>query len=196
VRINYSDANMPLATWDAHLAFVHLPEGMQDDILKDARRETHEEIEEFEPEHFERLVDADESFQSDFSFDGIEIVEIRRPGIDEEEFTPSDGLLETTIDNRDSLDEYIAHLAEDWAEEFLKNIEGEVNKLQKQTSLSNREFVAFVLAESPRVTWARAAELMGITEGTFSGKIGDKVRPKIEEAEATAEIAKRVRRDE
>jgi len=149
-------------------------------------------MEEFEPEHYQALVDADESYRSLFSFEGVELVETRRPETDEE-ITPSDGLLEAEIEKQDELDTYIEGLAEDWAQEYLNALQRQVDRLQKSTSLSNREFVAFLLAESPRTTWSRGAELMGIAEGTFSGKIGEKVRPKIEEAEATAELAERVR---
>jgi len=42
VKISDPDSDTPLATWDADLAFVHLPEETQKEMLEDARRETHE----------------------------------------------------------------------------------------------------------------------------------------------------------
>lgn len=196
VKIKYGSSDQSLATWDAHLAFAHLPEEMQEEILKTARQEAHDVMKEFKPELYQSLADADESYRSPFSFEKIELVEVQRPGINDEDFTPGDGLFEARIHDRDELDPHICDLAEDWTEEYLSAIRKEISMLQKSTSLSNREFVAFVLAESPRITWARAAELMGITEGTFSGKIGEKVRPKIEEAEMTTQFAERIQRDE
>jgi predicted DNA-binding protein (UPF0251 family) len=196
VKISYQDSNAPLATWDAHLAFIHLPGELQEEIQSDARHEAHSQMKELEPEHYQALADADDSYQSSFSFEKVELIEVRQPGIDDEEFTPSDGLLEAQVKDKDELDPHIRNTLDDWIEEYLTAVRKEINEIQKSTSLSNREFVAFVLAESPRITWSQAAELMGITEGTFSGKIGDKVRPKIEKAEATTEVANRVRREE
>jgi hypothetical protein len=187
---SYRDSTAPLTEWDAHLAFVHLPEDLRAELLADARRVAHEEMQASDPDHHQVLADEDGSDDAPFSFEAVALVESRRP--DEGPITPSDGLLEAEIEAAHELDPDVRDLAEDWAEEYLSALRQRVDRLQKSTALSNREFVAFVLAESPRITWSRAAASMGIAEGTFSGKVGEKVRPKIRDAAATVDLAERV----
>lgn len=58
-----------------------------------------------------------------------------------------------------------------------------------RTDLTLKEATALVLAENPELTWADAADLMEIAEGTFKGKMGNEVRPKVERATATMAFA-------
>jgi predicted DNA-binding protein (UPF0251 family) len=185
----YESADEPLRRWDAEIAYIHLPKKIKDEIQERAQKNTRQELEDVEP-------DIIEMFENDlrFSFDELELIERRPPHSIGESHSLNDELLEITINNRNELDELIIRDCEEtWNSDYLANIRGEVNKLQRSTSLAHREFVALVLAENPDITWARSAELMGISEGTFSGKMGEKVTPKIEEAQTTVNFVTNIR---
>lgn len=50
---------------------------------------------------------------------------------------------------------------------------------------THRELVAYLLAERTNMTWEEAAEEMGISYGTYSGKMGNNVERKKQRAWAT-----------
>lgn len=53
---------------------------------------------------------------------------------------------------------------------------------------TDRELVAYLLWKRTGMTFDEAAEEMGISYGTFSGKIGNNVTEKKEKARATVEL--------
>jgi predicted DNA-binding protein (UPF0251 family) len=63
------------------------------------------------------------------------------------------------------------------------DLEGQI----EESELTQREYLAYVLAEVSDKTGKESAELMGITEGTYWGKLG-RARDKKDAAEATTEL--------
>lgn len=53
---------------------------------------------------------------------------------------------------------------------------------------TDREAAAYLLAERSNLTWEEAAGEMGISYGTFSGKVGGNVDDKKERARATLKL--------
>lgn len=53
---------------------------------------------------------------------------------------------------------------------------------------TKRELVAYLLAERTDMTWEDAAEEMGISYGTYSGKMGNNVERKKRRARATVKL--------
>lgn len=67
--------------------------------------------------------------------------------------------------------------------------EGEnAEELVANSLFTRREIVAYLLAERSDMTWEDAAEEMGISYGTYSGKMGNNVKTKKEKARATVEL--------
>jgi len=78
------------------------------------------------------------------------------------------------------------------AKEHLSNTFLDLGKLERvveESDFSKREYLACVLAEESDLTGAESAELMGITEGTYWGKLG-RARNKIRKAEVTTGLAR------
>lgn len=61
---------------------------------------------------------------------------------------------------------------------------------------TERELTAYLLAERTDLTWEAAAEEMGISYGTYSGKMGDNVAEKKEKARATVRLMELIESDE
>jgi predicted DNA-binding protein (UPF0251 family) len=69
---------------------------------------------------------------------------------------------------------------------FLESI-GDLEAKIEESELTQREYLAFVLAEATDKTGKKSAEIMGITEGTYWGKLG-RARDKKDAAKATTEL--------
>lgn len=67
--------------------------------------------------------------------------------------------------------------------ESLGNLEDKI----ESSDLTKREYLAYVLAEATEKTGKESAELMGIEEGTYWGKLG-RARDKKDAAGATIEL--------
>lgn len=68
-------------------------------------------------------------------------------------------------------------------DDFLSDVES-IETLIEQSQLTEREYLAYVLAEATDLTGKESSELMNIEEGTYWGKLG-RARDKTEAAEAT-----------
>lgn len=78
------------------------------------------------------------------------------------------------------------------AKEYLTGMFLDLSKLERvveESAFSKREYLAYVLAEESNLTGAESADLMGIKEGTYWGKVG-RARNKIEEAEITTGLVR------
>lgn len=60
---------------------------------------------------------------------------------------------------------------------------------------TDRELAAYLLAERSEMTWDEAAETMGITYGTYSGKVGGNVEEKKRKARATVALVELIEGD-
>lgn len=69
---------------------------------------------------------------------------------------------------------------------FLESI-GNLEEKIEESELTQREYLAYVLAEATDKTGEKSAELMNIEEGTYWGKLG-RARDKKDSAEATQEL--------
>ena len=79
-----------------------------------------------------------------------------------------------TVQKDDALiEKYLPEGAEEYVEDSL---------------FTDRELVAYLLWKRTGLTFDEAAEEMGISYGTFSGKIGNNVKEKKERARATVEL--------
>lgn len=69
-----------------------------------------------------------------------------------------------------------------------KHAPGEVEEFIEDSLFTQRELVAYLLAERTDMTWEEAAEEMGISYGTYSGKMGNNVAEKKKRARATVKL--------
>lgn len=166
-----------LSDSDAELAFVWLPEHLRADVEYDAWDDA---IDATPEDDMELLEAADDDPDSAFSWDRID-VEKRDRDRDQWDLVPLRG-----ADPNDEPEVYDAAGEFGWA--FVEAIRERVRELQEATNFSPREFVALVLSRS-RLTWAEAASVMGIAEGTFSSKMQREVSPEIDRAEETLALA-------
>jgi len=83
-------------------------------------------------------------------------------------------------------DDEMSLLQEYLPDPFLERI-GDVEAKIEESELTKREYLAYVLAEASDKTGKQSAEIMGITEGTYWGKLG-RARDKKDAAEATTEL--------
>jgi len=60
--------------------------------------------------------------------------------------------------------------------------------LVEDSLFTYRELAAYLLAERSNMTWQEAAHEMGISYGTFSGKMGNNVESKKRRARATVDL--------
>ena len=168
---------------DAELAFRWLPEPIRDDIAHDAHQRTVNQWADERPDDLDRLETAHNDSESPFAWEDIDLT-FERSQIDgSEELTPH-------TYTGDAADE-VHSLAREFGWDYVDAVRDGVRRTQNETDLSPREFVAFVLAESP-ITWQEAATLMGIADGTFSSKMEREVRPQIESCRATVQFVDRV----
>lgn len=86
----------------------------------------------------------------------------------------------------DMTDDEMALLRQYLPDSFLERFEDLEGKIE-ESELTQREYLAYVLAESTAKTGRQSAKLMGITEGTYWGKLG-RARDKRDGAEATTEL--------
>lgn len=64
----------------------------------------------------------------------------------------------------------------------------DADELAANSMFTRRELVAYLLAERADMTWEEAADEMGISYGTYSGKMGNNVKSKKDKARATVEL--------
>lgn len=79
-------------------------------------------------------------------------------------------------------------LAEEFAEDWIACIHEVIEEEQEQTTLSPKQYAAYLGYRHPEWTESQTADALDITVGTFRGKIG-RVRKKIDEARATTSLA-------
>lgn len=86
----------------------------------------------------------------------------------------------------ENTDDEMALLEEFLPDDFLDSI-GDLEAKIKDSDLTQREYLAFVLAEATDKTGKESAEIMAIEEGTYWGKLG-RARDKMNEADTTIEL--------
>lgn len=69
-----------------------------------------------------------------------------------------------------------------------KHLPDGAEEVAERSLFTKRELVAYLLSERTDMTWEAAAEEMGISYGTYSGKMGNNVKNKKERARATVEL--------
>lgn len=85
-----------------------------------------------------------------------------------------------------SMNDEMSLLREYLPESFLDSI-GDLEEKIEESELTQREYLAYVLAEATEKTGKESAEMMNITEGTYWGKLG-RARDKMNAAEETTEL--------
>lgn len=69
-----------------------------------------------------------------------------------------------------------------------KHLPAGAEQYVEDSLLTSRELAAYLLAERSNKTWEEAADAMGISYGTFSGKVGGNVAEKKKRARATVKL--------
>lgn len=69
-----------------------------------------------------------------------------------------------------------------------KHLPDGVEEYVEDSLFTKRELTAYLLAERTDMSWDDAADEMGITYGTYSGKMGNNVKRKKQRARATIRV--------
>jgi hypothetical protein len=162
---------------DVELVYKYLNDRVRSDVEADAYElalETFDQLDDLEA--------ANDDEDSAFSWDGIwfEMDEYDR---DRERLIPLTGVEHTR-------EPEIYEIASDFGWLVVENIRDEIRKMQEETILSPREFVALVLDAE----WGEraAARIMDISVGNFRGKKGT-ISEKLNQAEATETRVEKIR---
>lgn len=75
-----------------------------------------------------------------------------------------------------------------FGDDWVENLIAEVRRDQESTSLSEKEFVAYVMHSDPKCKEKQIADALDVKVGTIRGKIG-RVKEKFEESRATVALA-------
>jgi len=86
----------------------------------------------------------------------------------------------------ENVDDELTLLEEYLPNKFIEQL-GDLESKIEESELTQREYLAYVLAEATEKTGRESAEIMNITEGTYWGKLG-RARDKRDAAEATTEL--------
>lgn len=191
-----ADDETRMSNYDADLVFAALPKNVKDDVKEEAREEADEELVMLWNDEpiVENIQDDLASYGTHFGEEYVELRELDPLRDFDGEPPQSTGNLEVALTGDYPREEFYENALSDWADAYLRAIRGEIRRLQQETVLSPREFVAFVLSENPRYTWDDASDRMRIARGTYGGKMSNEVRPKIQRAKQTVEFVESVQR--
>jgi len=196
IETGNADEATNMSNYDADLVFAALPKNLKSGIEEDARKEADEELVMLWNDEpiVENLQDDLALYGTHFGEEYVKMRELDPLRDFGDEPPQSTGNLEVGLTGDYPREEFYENALSDWADAYLCAIQGEIRRLQQETVLSPREFVAFVLSENPRYTWDDASDRMRIARGTYGGKMSNEVRPKIQRAKQTVDFVESVQR--
>lgn len=170
-----------LSKSDAELVYKYLSDRVRGDVEYDAYDRALSDWRDDRPDDLNKLEEAHKGSDVMWDWGKIELT-MEQSQIDgRDELTPHT----YTGDVREDIHE----LARDFGWDYVKHVRDRIRKMQEESVLSPREFVAFVLSKS-RLTYDEAAREMDIESGTFASKMSREVKPEIEAARETVKLAK------
>lgn len=89
---------------------------------------------------------------------------------------------EQLVDGLDS-----GHLVEPFYDDWIENLQQIIQENQEKTSFSAKEYATFYAHRNPSWHEARSSDALGISVGTYRGKVG-RVKSKLEEARSTLQL--------
>jgi len=163
---------------DAELAFKYLPETVRADIEYEAHQLVLDAWSTRQAD-LDKLETANDDDSSPFNWADIGLGWEPSQVDGSDELTPHTGTGDAGKE--------VHELAREFGWNYVEAIRDEVRNYQSMTTLSPREFVAFVLSQS-HLTYDEAASEMGISSGTFASKMSREVNPEIEAAKKTVRL--------
>lgn len=171
---------------DAELVYKYLSDAVKGDVESEAFSKTLGDWHTERRSDYERLETAHADDDSTFAWENIWFETVHRP----ERVRPHELQALTGIEPNEESNVY--DIAGDFAIDYLNATLDEIQSMQEQTVFSGRQFVAFVLDAAENTPEDLAHHEMDISLGNYRGKKGS-VSDKLDKAEATVKIAKRIR---